>query len=460
MKKIHSILVIDDDQIGCDSLAEFLKHEGYSAESATSSAIALKRLAQRSFDIVITDVRMPELTGFSLLKQIKQRHPETLVILITGYGQIEDAVTAIRLGAFDYITKPFDNSTIRSVVSQAVEQQNLQENPAKFKDQTDAGIDCVIGRDKKMQKILELSKIIASSNVTVFITGENGTGKSLIAKTIHHNSSRRDKPYVEVPCGAIPDTLLASELFGHTKGSFTGAIKEKPGKFELATGGTIFLDEISSASSSLQIKLLRVLQDKKIERLGGLDSIATNVRVIVSTNSNLKKEIEKGNFRQDLYYRINVMPIHIPPLRERRSDIKLLINHFLHKFSSKYKKENLSISDETMSRLMNYSWPGNVRELENMIQRAVITASGKYIDFDDLPFIEDEYVPKLEGIGDFSLKKAMEKPEKEFIVRTLKHFKKNKNKTAQVLQLNRTTLYKKMKKYGLLSKDVLKMFLC
>ncbi|MEE9604741.1 MAG: sigma-54 dependent transcriptional regulator, partial [Candidatus Scalindua sp.] len=340
MKKIHSILVIDDDQIGCDSLAEFLKHEGYSAESATSSAIALKRLAQRSFDIVITDVRMPEQTGFSLLKQIKQRHPETLVILITGYGQIEDAVTAIRLGAFDYITKPFDNSTIRSVVSQAIEQQNLQEDPAKFKDQTDAGIDCVIGRDKKMQKILELSKIIASSNVTVFITGENGTGKSLIAKTIHHNSSRRDKPYVEVPCGAIPDTLLASELFGHTKGSFTGAIKEKPGKFELATGGTIFLDEIGSASSSLQIKLLRVLQDKKIERLGGLDSIATNVRVIVSTNSNLKKEIEKGNFRQDLYYRINVMPIHIPPLRERRSDIKLLINYFLHKFSSKYKKEN------------------------------------------------------------------------------------------------------------------------
>ncbi len=458
MKKVYNILVVDDDPIECNSIVELLKHEGYSVESASNGKIASGKLVQGFFDIVITDIKMPELTGFDLLKQVKQKYPETLVILITGYGQIEDAVTAIKLGAFDYITKPFNDNTIRAIVRQAIGRQILQ-NTTISERQASVKVDCLIGQDEKMQKIMELVKIVASSNVTVLITGENGTGKSLIAKTIHHNSPRRDKPYVEVPCGAIPDTLLASELFGHEKGSFTGAIKERPGKFELATGGTILLDEIGSASSSLQIKLLRVLQDKKFEKLGGFNSITADVRVIASTNSNVKKEIEKGNFRQDLYYRINVMPIHIPPLRERGSDIKLLINYFLHKFSSKYKKENLSISDETMCKLTNYSWPGNVRELENVIQREVITASGKYIEFEDLPFVQGEYTPKFEGIGDFSLKIAMEKPEKEFIERTLKYFNKNKNKTAEVLKLNRTTLYKKMKKYGLLSKKAFKIFM-
>ncbi len=452
MEKGYNILVVDDDLIECNSIAELLKHEGYYVESASDGEIASRKLVQGSFDIVITDIKMPELTGFDLLKLIKKKHPETLVIMITGYGQIEDAVTAIKHGAFDYITKPFNDNTIRTIVRQAIGQQILQKTTISEK-QTSIKVDCVIGQDEKIQKILEVVKIVASSNVTVLITGENGTGKSLIARTIHYNSSRRDKACIEVPCGAIPDTLLASELFGHEKGSFTGAIKEKPGKFELATGGTIFLDEIGSASSSLQIKLLRVLQDKIFERLGGLNSITTNARVIVSTNGNLKKEIEKGNFRQDLYYRISVIPIHIPPLRERRADIKLLVDYFLRKFSSKYNKKNLCISDETMYKLTNYSWPGNVRELENVMQRAVITARGKCIDFEDLPFVQGEYAPKFEGIGEFSLKKAMEKPEKEFIEHTLKYFNRNKNKTAEVLKLNRTTLYKKMKKYGLLSRN-------
>lgn len=458
MEKGYNILVVDDDLIECNSIVELLKHEGYYVESASDGEIASGKLVQGFFDIVITDIKMPELTGFDLLKQVKQKHPETLVILITGYGQIEDAVTAIRLGAFDYITKPFNDNTIRTIVRQAIGQQILQKTTISEK-QTSINVDCVIGQDEKIQKILEVAKIVANSNVTVFITGENGTGKSLIARTIHYNSSRRDKAYIEVPCGAMPDALLESELFGHSKGSFTGAIKEKPGKFELATDGTIFLDEICSASSSLQIKLLRVLQDKKFVKLGGLNSITTNARVIVSTNGNLKKEIEKGNFRQDLYYRINVMPIYIPPLRERRADIKLMVDYFLRKFSSKYNKKNLCISDETMYKLTNYSWPGNVRELENVMQRAVITVSGKYINFEDLPFALGEDAPKLEGIGECSLKKAMEKPEKEFIERTLKYYNRNKNKTAEVLKLNRTTLYKKMKKYGLLSKNAFKIFL-
>lgn len=377
--------------------------------------------------------------------------------MITGYGQIEDAVAAIKNGAFDYIIKPFSDDTIMAIINQAIEQRVLHKT--KTDKQININRDCIIGEDNEMQKILELVKKVASSNVTVLITGESGTGKSLIAKAIHYNSPRRDKPFIEISCGSIPDTLLESELFGHTKGSFTGAINEKPGRFELADGGTIFLDEIDVAKPLLQVKLLRVLQDKKFERLGGLKSITTNVRIIVATNSNLKNEIRKGNFRQDLYYRINVMSIHIPPLRERRSDIKLLANHFLYKYSIKYKKKDLYISDEIMHKLQKYSWPGNVRELENAIQRAVVTASGKYINVSDMNFVDNEYLQKPDGIGAFSLKKAMEKPEKEFIERTLKDFNWNKNKTAEVLKLNRTTLYKKMKKYGLLSKNALKAFL-
>jgi two-component system response regulator AtoC len=457
MKKVHNILVVDDDPTERNSIVELLKHEGYSVESASDGEIASGKLVQGFFDIVITDVKMPGLTGFDLLKQVKQKHPETLVILITGYGQIEDAVTAIKLGAFDYIMKPFDDNTIRALIIQAIEQRVLQKT--KLEKQTNVNVDYVIGQDEGMQKIMELIKKVANSNVTVLITGESGTGKSLIAKAIHYNSPRKHKPYIEVSCGAIPDTLLESELFGHAKGSFTGAINEKPGRFEQADGGTIFLDEIDNAKPSFQVKLLRVLQDKKFERLGGLKPITSNVRVIVATNSNLKNEIKKGNFRQDLYYRINVMPINIPSLRERRSDIKLLADHFLYKYSNRNKKKDMRISDETMYKLQKYSWPGNVRELENTIQRAVVTASGACINVSDISSVDDEYVPKLDAIEAVSLKKAMEKPEKEFIERTLKDFNWSKNKTAKVLNLNRTTLYKKMKKYGLLSKSVLKSFL-
>jgi DNA-binding NtrC family response regulator len=457
MKKLYNILVVDDDPLERNSIVELLQHEGYSVESASDGEIASRKLVHGFFDIVITDVKMPALTGFDLLKHVKQKHPETIVILITGCGQIEDAVTAIKLGAFDYIMKPFNDDTIRTLINQAIEQRVLQEH--KLEGQTSVKSNCVIGQDKEIQKIMELVNNVAGSNVTVLITGESGTGKSLLAKAIHDSSTRRDKPFIEVPCGSIPDTLLESELFGHTRGSFTGAVREKPGRFELADGGTIFLDEIDNAKPLFQVKLLRVLQDKKFERLGGIKSITTNVRIIVATNSNLKNEIKKGNFRQDLYYRINVMPINIPPLRERRSDIKLLVDHFLYKYSNKYEKKDLRISEETMYRLQKYSWPGNVRELENTIQRAVVTVSGTCIDVRDISSVNNEYVSKIDTTEIVSLKKAMEKPEKEFIERTLNDFGWNKNKTAEVLDLNRTTLYKKMKKYGLLSKTVLKTFL-
>ena len=319
----------------------------------------------------------------------------------------------------------------------------------KLKKRINVKFDGLIGRDKEMRRLVGLIKVIAKSEVTVLITGESGTGKSLFAKSIHYNSARKNKPYVEVLCGAIPETLLESEMFGYTRGSFTGAEKDKPGMFEMAEGGTILLDEIYAAPASLQIKLLRVLQDKKYRKMGSNDTNLADVRVIVTTNSDLRSEVKKGNFRQDLYYRINVMHINIPPLRERICDIKLLAKYFLDNFGRIYEKENLLISNETMFKLQNYSWPGNVRELENVIQRAVVNAEETHIDVDGLAIKEGEHTPELGVIGEFSLKKAMEKPEKEFIARTLKYFNGNKSKTAEVLRLNRTTLYNKMKKYNM-----------
>ena len=343
--------------------------------------------------------------------------------------------------------KPFNSDTIKSVVSQAAEQQISQNK--KSETRINVKFDKLIGMDKEMRKLKKLIKVIAKSDVTVLITGESGTGKSLFAKSIHNNSARKNKPYVEVLCGAIPETLLESEMFGYTRGAFTGAEKDKPGMFEAADGGTVLLDEIYSAPASIQIKLLRVLQDKKFNRIGSNESRQADVRVIVSTNSDLRSEVKKGNFRQDLYYRINVMHINIPPLRERMSDIKLLAKYFLDKYCHMYKKENLIISNETMFKLQNYSWPGNVRELENAIQRTVVVAGGTHINIDDLSNNEAEHTSEPIGIGEFSLKKAMEKPEKEFIVRTLRYFDGNRSKTAKVLRLNRTTLYKKMKKYNM-----------
>ncbi len=444
---MYNILVVDDNTVECNSLVELLKCEGYSIKSATNGKVASEMLKQSFFNVVITDINMPEVTGFDLLKQIKEKCLETSVIFITGYGEIKDAVAAIKLGAIDYIMKPFDDDALMSVISGVVGHKILQN--ARLKKRKNLRFDGVIGGDKEMQRIMELIKVVAKSNVTVLITGESGTGKSLFAKAIHYNSARKDKPYIEVLCGAIPETLFESEMFGYSKGSFTGAINEKPGAFEMADGGTILLDEIYSAPPSSQIKLLRVLQDKKFKRVGDLNLIKANVKFIVATNCDLQSEVKKGNFRKDLYHRINVLPINIPPLRERKCDIEPLAEHFLYTYGQKYDKKNLLISDETMCKLKNYSWPGNVRELENVIQRAIITAGGAYIETHDLPLNMNEYAPKLEGIGNFSLKKAMEKPERELIRHTLRYFNGNKNKTAKVLKLNRTTLYKKMRKHNL-----------
>jgi len=446
------ILVVDDDPIECKSLSEFLRLEGHTVASAESGAEAIDRLDDGAFHVVLTDVNMPEITGFDVLKHCTENHPDIAVVLITGYGQIEAAVEAIKLGAFDYLTKPLIDDGVKMTIQRALEQQRLRRENTELKKQLGLRnqYSMLLGRDHKMQKIYDIIDVVADTKATVLVTGESGTGKSLIARTIHQKSSRRDKPFIEVSCGALPETLLESELFGHTKGSFTGAHADKPGKFELANNGTIFLDEISVASPSLQVKLLHVLQDKVFEKIGSNDSITTDVRVIIATNKDLGEEIEAGNFRADLFYRINVVPIEVPPLRDRVGDIARLAEHFTVAYARENSKKMSGVSDLALLKLQQYTWPGNVRELENVIERAVILAKGTAIGVEDLPTrIIEESVVSPQAVGVLPLKQALEVPERDIIEQALRITNWNRQKTADLLQVNRSTLFKKMRKFGL-----------
>ena len=446
------ILVVDDDPIECRSLSEFLKLEGYTVESAESGAEAIEKLQDRPFEVILTDVNMPDVTGFDVLKHSTDNHPEVSVVLITGYGQIEAAVEAIKLGAFDYITKPLIDEGVRLTIERALEQQRLRHENFELKRQLGLRnqYSMLLGRDHNMQKIYDIIDVVADTRATVLVTGESGTGKSLIARTVHQKSPRRDKPFIEVSCGALPETLLESELFGHVRGSFTGAHADKPGKFELADKGTIFLDEISSASPALQVKLLHVLQDRVFTKIGSNETISTDVRVIIATNRDLNEEIEAGNFRADLFYRINVVPIEVPPLRERVCDIARLAEHFAVVYSRENNKIINGITDEAMRKLQQYVWHGNVRELENVIERAVILAKNPGIGVEDLPArVTDDSVASPQTAGVLPLKEALEGPEREVIERALRSTGWNRQKTAELLQVNRSTLFKKMRKYSL-----------
>ncbi len=456
-KKKAKILLVDDDPIIVDSLSEFLQVEGYEVDGASSVAQATSAIGRQDYNVVITDVNMPKADGFELLRTIKDHHPDLVTIVITGYGTIESAVEAIKMGAYDYLTKPIDDDEIRLVVERAFQQQSLLRENRALKQQLDLrySLDNVIGHDYKMLKVFDLVETVADSKTTVLVSGESGTGKSLVAHAVHHRSERCNKPFIEVSCGAIPETLLESELFGHAKGSFTGAIADKDGKFKAAEGGTIFLDEINSASPAFQVKLLRVLQEKKYEPVGSNDTIEADVRVILASNVDLKREVEQGRFRQDLYYRINVVTIHMPPLVERLSDIPLLAKQFLERYRAENKKEILSITPEAIQALQCYHWPGNVRELENAIERAVVLCKGRHIEPVDLPASVLEEQPNAstgQAAREFKpmcLKTALEEPERQIIEAALKASDWNRQTTAEMLQINRTTLYKKMKRYGL-----------
>jgi len=449
----HAILVIDDDTIILESLCEFLRIEGYNAEGVRNLAQARQKLQEQTFSLIISDVNLPDGDGFEVLSLTRQSFPGTVVILITGYGTIESAVEAIKMGAYDYLTKPIVDDDLRLAVERAVRQQRLMDENRQLREQLTNRyrLENIISQDYKMSRIFELIEAVADSKTTVLMTGPSGVGKSLLARALHFRSPRKDKPFIEVSCGALPETLLESELFGHVKGAFTGAIRDKEGKFLAADGGTIFLDEISSATPAMQVKLLRVLQDKQFESVGSNRTITVDVRVILASNTDLAAEVKAGRFREDLYYRINVVTVHVPPLAERPVDIALLAEYFLRHFCQVHNRSKLGITEKAIECMQRYSWPGNVRELENVMERAVLLSKGAYIEEQDLPPAVVSQSKRL-GFSDYSgvsLKKALEGPERTIIHAALEANQWNRQVTADALKINRTTLYKKMKRYGL-----------
>ncbi|HEY4233379.1 MAG TPA: sigma-54 dependent transcriptional regulator, partial [Lacipirellulaceae bacterium] len=381
-----SLLLVDDDRHVLESMGDWLRSQGYELDAAARYADALDQLRRKTYDLVLCDVRLSDGDGFDLLEKCRRNWPASQVILMTGYGTADGAIEAIRAGAFDYLTKPLIDDELLMAIERAVSQRNVINENTNLKAQLDrrAGLDSVIGRDPHMLRVYEMIGSVADTRATVLVTGESGTGKSMIARAIHRRSSRSKGPFVEVACGALPETLLESELFGHVAGAFTGAIGDKMGKFLQADGGTIFLDEIGTASPAMQVKLLRVLQELKFEPVGGTKTFEVDVRVILATNEELSQAVAQGRFRQDLYYRINVINIELPPLRSRSSDVSLLAKSFLEQVREDARREVTGFADDALASLERYHWPGNVRELQNVVERAVLLGKESVITLSDL----------------------------------------------------------------------------
>jgi len=444
-----NILVIDDEETMRDSCRQTLSRSGNRVEVAEDGLSGLAMLEKESFDLVILDLKMPGLSGMEVLNKIKEGDPEAMVIVITGYATVESAVEAMKIGAYDFIPKPFTPDSLRVIVKRALEKRELALENVLLRGELKAsfGPEVIVGKSESMKKVEELVRKVGPTDTTVLISGESGTGKELVARAIHRYSSRQDKPFVAVDCGSLVENLFESELFGHVKGSFTGATATKYGRFELANGGTLFFDEIGNISINIQTKLLRVLQEREITKVGSSQVIKVDVRIVAATNKDLQEAVKTGMFREDLFYRLGVVPIALPALRERRDDIPLLANHFLKKYNQKRGKNIRAISDKAMKALVEYGWPGNVRELENAIERAVVLTESDTIKSSDLFYYGlTVETPSKSEVGEA---KRLVDLEREHITKTLKMFNGHIGKTAESLGIDRKTLRSKLKRYAI-----------
>jgi len=437
-----SILIVDDEESVRDSLYNWFIADGYQVDSAKDAKEALSKLDSRDFDIILADIKMPGMDGLEMHQRIKTQNKDSIVIIMTAFASVTTAVQALKDGAYDYITKPFDPDDLSNLIRNAANQISLKAENEALREKMVAleNVEDIIGSSETMVNALKDVQRVAQSHSPVIITGESGTGKELFARAIHANSHRKFFPLVSVHCGALTESLLESELFGHEKGAFTGATYNRKGRFEMADGGTIFLDEIGTISPKMQIELLRVLETKTFVRVGGNKEITSDFRVICATNRNLKKLVEEGSFREDLFYRLNVVDIEVPPLRERTEDIPLLVNHFIQKYCTSMSKDAIPINPAALDRLKEFDYPGNVRELENMIERAIVIGNDKEIRLKDLPLDEETVASSIESLEDL---------EKAHMLRILNKYKWNISRSAKALKVDRVTLYNKIKKYEL-----------
>jgi DNA-binding NtrC family response regulator len=446
------ILVIDDEPLMRITIHDALASEGYTVESAETGQRGIDLLHEHLWDILLTDLKLPDRDGIQILKEVKALDLSTQVILITAYGSIDSAVTAMKEGASDYLTKPFSMDELFLIIKRLLRMKQLEEENVRLRKKIEErfGLEGLVGKSSQMEKIYQLIETVSQTDTTVLIYGESGTGKEMVANAIHLQSPRKNGSFIKVNCSALPETLLETELFGHERGAFTGAFRQRKGRFEMAHGGTLFLDEVGEVSSAVQVKLLRVLQERQFERVGGNETISVDVRLICATQKDLKEEIRKGSFREDLYYRLNVVPVLLPPLRERREDVLLLAEHFIGKFSQKMGKDIAGLSAEAKTLLLRYSFPGNIRELENMLERAIALIKGKLIEAQDLP---EEVCGQATPIRDLCEKIQGSKPlatavnlfEKEYIQNVLEKTKGKKGQAAEMLGISRKTLWEKIK---------------
>jgi len=454
MNDTNTVLVVDDDPAHRTMLRTLLTGWGYAVIEADDGSSAIDRVHEQAFDLILMDIRMIKVSGLEALGEIKAFNPAIPVIIMTAYSSVESAVGAMKNGAYDYLTKPLDFDELRLTMERAMEHSHLREENRLLRETLGAHFDTqnIIGTSPAMMRLMETVAQVATSEATVLITGESGTGKEMIAGAIHFNSLRKDGPYVKINCAAITETLLESELFGHEKGAFTGAYRRKEGRFRQAHGGTLFLDEVSEMSLAMQVKLLRVLQDREITRVGGEEVMKVDVRIIAATNKDLITEIRADRFRDDLYYRLNVVAIAMPPLRERREDIPLLAQHFLEQFSERNRKQIKGFTPQAMDRLLRYEWPGNVRELMNAVERAVVLARAEYLNEQEFPLIPGAAGPEggLPAGGAGSEEMPLDEVEKTTILRTLELSNGNKSEAARRLGITRRTLHKKLKTYGVM----------